>query len=77
MAILSDKELKDLIEKKNAIQAKEGPKIDQELQLGPSSFDLILGYDFGIINTRKIEKIDTKNMGRYEEVIEKEEHTAE
>lgn len=77
MAILSDKELKELIENKNAIQAKEGPEIDQELQLGPSSFDLRLGYDFGIINTRKIEKIDTKNMDRYEEVIEKEEHTAQ
>jgi dCTP deaminase len=77
MAILSDKDLKEIIEKQDAIKAKKGPEISYDLQLGPSSFDLRLGYEFGIINTRKIEKIDTKSMEKYEEVIQKEKHTAE
>lgn len=77
MAILSDKDLKEIIEKQDAIKAKKGPEISYDLQLGPSSFDLRLGYEFGIINTRKIEKIDTKSMDKYEEVIQKEKHTAE
>jgi len=77
MTVLSDKDLKKLIEENNAIQAGKGPEINYDLQLGPSSFDLRLGYEFGIINTRKIEKIDTKNMEKYEEVIEKETHSSE
>lgn len=75
MAILSDKELKRKIRDKNAIEAKKGPELNYDLQLGPSSFDLRLGYEFGIINTRKIEKIDTRNMEKYEEVITKEKHS--
>lgn len=77
MAILSDQDLKQLIDNQDAVEAKKGPDINYDLQLGPSSFDLRLGYEFGIINTRRIEKIDTKDMEKYEEVIQKEEHTPE
>lgn len=77
MAILSDKDLKQIIQDRKAIQVDKGPEIDYDLQLGPSSFDLRLGYEFGIINTRKIEKIDARNMDKYEEVISKEKHSAE
>lgn len=77
MAILSDKELKELIKEKNAVKAEKGPDLNYDLQLGPSSFDLRLGYEFGVLNTRKIEMIDTKNMEKYEEVINKEKHTAD
>lgn len=74
MAILSDKELEEIIRDKKAIYNEEGPEIDFELQLGPSSFDLRLGYEFGILNTRKLEKIDTRNMESYNSYIEKEVH---
>lgn len=77
MTILSDKDLEDLIDNKNAITSEKGPDIDKDLQLGPSSFDLRMGYEFGIINTRKIEKIDTRQMDKYDEVISKETHSAE
>ena len=77
MAILSDEDLEKIIEEKGAVSCKKGPEIDLDLQLGPSSFDLRMGYEFGIINTRRIEKIDTQDMGRYDEVIQKEEHSAE
>ncbi|MFB6214076.1 MAG: dCTP deaminase [Candidatus Nanohaloarchaea archaeon] len=74
MAILSDRDLRKLIEQKNAVQAPEDD-LDFDLQLGPSSFDLRLGYEFGVLNTRKLEMIDTMDMEKYEDFIEKEEHT--
>lgn len=77
MAILSDKDLRELIKKQDAVQAEQGPEIDFNLQLGPSSFDLRLGYEFGVLNTRKIEKIDTKDMEKYSNFIRKERHTAD
>lgn len=77
MAILSDRDLEKIIEEKDAVTVEKGPEIDMDLQLGPSSFDLRMGYEFGIINTRKIEKIDTRNMDKYDEVIQKEEHSPE
>ncbi len=77
MAILSDQDLEKLIREKDAVYTTQGPDIDFDLQLGPSSFDLRLGYDFGVLNTRKLEKIDTKNMEAYSDYINKEEHTPE
>lgn len=74
MAILSDKDLKKLIEDKNAVKVENGPELNHDLQLGPSSYDLRLGYEFGVLNTRKIEKIDTKNMEKYNDYIETETH---
>lgn len=77
MTVLSDKELKQLIEEDNAVHVQEGPEIDQDLQLGPSSLDLRLGYEFGVLNTRKIEMVDTREMEKYGDYIMKEEHSAE
>ncbi|PSG99286.1 MAG: dCTP deaminase [Nanohaloarchaea archaeon SW_7_43_1] len=77
MTILSDKDLRELIEEENAVDVTEGPELDHSLQMGPSSYDLRLGYEFGILNTRKIEKIDTKNMERYDNFIETEKHSAD
>lgn len=77
MAILSDKDLKQLIENKNAVYTEKGPELDYSLQLGPSSFDLRLGYEFGIIDTRRIEMIDARNMEKYRKYIQNEQHTPE
>ena len=76
--ILSDREIKKIIEEKGVV-AVDGskPKINMETQLGPSSFDLRLGYDFGVLNTRKVEVVDTKNMSNYKKFIEQETHTPE
>lgn len=68
MAILSDVDLKQVIDEKKAIYVEEGPDIDLDLQLGPSSFDLRLGYEFGVLETRKIEAIDTREMEQYPEL---------
>lgn len=76
MAILSDKEIKKLVKEKDAVTSAE-KELDLDLQLGPSSIDLRLGYEFGVLNTRKIEMIDTKQMERYSDYIQKETHTAE
>lgn len=76
MAILSDRELRQLIEDRNAVKAPE-KDLDFDLQLGPSSFDLRLGYEFGVLNTRKLEMIDTMDMERYEDFIQKETHSKE
>ncbi|MFB6193269.1 MAG: dCTP deaminase [Candidatus Nanohaloarchaea archaeon] len=62
MAILSDKDLKRLINEENAVYIDEGPELDEDLQIGPSSIDLRLGYDFTFPRTRKMEALDTKNM---------------
>jgi dCTP deaminase len=77
MAILPDTELKRLVREKDAVHVNEGPDIDEELQIGPSSMDLRLGYEFGVLNTRKIEMVDTKSMERYSNYMEKEKHSAE
>ncbi|MCJ7450655.1 MAG: dCTP deaminase [Candidatus Nanohaloarchaeota archaeon QJJ-9] len=74
MSVLSDKEIRNIIQEKNAVYVEEGPELDLGLQLGPSSFDLRLGYEFGVLNTRKLELVDTKNMGSYKDFIKKEEH---
>lgn len=76
MAILSDKELRELVEQENAVRSEELP-IDLDLQLGPSSLDLRLGYEFGVLNTRKIEMIDTREMDRYSDYIQKERHSSD
>lgn len=76
MAILSDKDLKKLVKEEQAVHA-DNEELDLDLQLGPSSFDLRLGYEFGVLNTRKLELIDTKDMDKYEDYIEKENHSAE
>lgn len=76
MSTYSDRDLRKLIKNKNAVAVDEGPEIDMDLQLGPSSFDLRLGYEFGVLNTRKLDMIDVKNMQKYEEYINKETHTS-
>jgi dCTP deaminase len=72
MAILSDRDIRELVEEKDAVQSDK--PLDYDLQLGPSSFDLRLGYEFGVLNTRKLEMIDTLNMEKYEDFIQKETH---
>lgn len=62
MAILSDRDLKELIEEKNLVYVENGPELDPELQIGPSSLDLRLGYDFGFLETRKVKCLDTKEI---------------
>ncbi|MFB6147983.1 MAG: 2'-deoxycytidine 5'-triphosphate deaminase domain-containing protein, partial [Candidatus Nanohaloarchaea archaeon] len=76
MAILSDREIRELIQEKDAVRSPE-KDLDFDLQLGPSSFDLRLGYEFGVLNTRKLEMIDTMDMEKYEDFIHKEEHSAD
>lgn len=77
MSTYSDRDLRKIINEKNAVNVDDGPEIDMDLQLGPSSFDLRLGYEFGVLNTRKLDMIDVKNMKKYEEYIKKETHTKE
>ncbi|MFB6294696.1 MAG: dCTP deaminase, partial [Candidatus Nanohaloarchaea archaeon] len=77
MAILSDTDLRRLIEEREAVYVKEGPDLDLGLQVGPSSVDLRLGYSFGVLNTRKVEMVDTKNMEKYQQYIEEEHHSAD
>jgi len=62
MAILSDKDLKKLIDQKDLVYVEDGPSIDPDLQIGPSSLDLRLGYDFGFLETRKVKCLDTKEV---------------
>ena len=62
MAILSDKDLKEIIKEENAVYVDEGPELDEDLQIGPSSIDLRLGYDFTFPQTRKMKALDTKDM---------------
>lgn len=68
MAILSDKDLKEIIEEKKAVYCSRGPEIDYDLQLGPSSLDLRLGYEFGFLDTRKVTAIDTREMNNYDDI---------
>lgn len=75
MAILSDKDIRDIIKEKNAVYTDKDPELDFDLQMGPSSFDLRLGYEFGVLNTRRLEMVDTRDMEKYGNFINKEEHT--
>lgn len=68
MAILSDKDLRQLIEDRDAVYVDRGPEINFENQLGPSSLDLRLGYEFGVLETRKLKCIDTKRMDQYSDL---------
>ncbi|MFB6116310.1 MAG: dCTP deaminase [Candidatus Nanosalina sp.] len=77
MAILSDKDLRELIEEKNAVRVDRGPSIDEDLQLGPSSLDLRLGYEFGVLETRKVKAIDTRKMDNYSDIKNSKETTPE
>jgi dCTP deaminase len=77
MAILPDREIKKIVEEKDAVYVDEGPEIKEDLQIGPSSMDLRMGYEFGILNTRKVEMVDTKDMKKYSNYMKKETHTAE
>jgi len=75
--ILADSDIRELVKDRNALQVREGPAVDLETQLGPSSIDLRLGYYFGVLNTRKIELVDTRRMERYQEFMQQERHSAE
>lgn len=75
MTVLSDQDIRKIIEENEAIHCDKG--LDMDLQLGPSSFDLRLGYEFGVLNTRKLEMIDAQDMGSYEDYINKETHRPE
>jgi dCTP deaminase len=77
MAILPDTELRKLVKQENAVYVEEGPEIQEELQIGPSSMDLRMGYEFGVLNTRKIEMVDTKDMEKYSNYMKKERHSSE
>lgn len=77
MAILSDRQLKRLVQERDAVSVDDGPPLDLDLQVGPSSIDLRLGYSFGVLNTRRVEMVDTKDMQKYQEYIEEETHTPE
>ena len=71
MAILSDRDLRKLIDKEEAVYVEDGPEIDRDLQIGPSSVDLRLGYDFGYLETRKVNSLDTKEMDDIEDLQRK------
>ncbi len=75
MTVLSDRDIRRIIEEKDAIRCEKG--LEMDLQLGPSSFDLRLGYEFGVLNTRKLEMIDAQDMSSYEDYINKETHRPE
>jgi dCTP deaminase len=75
MTVLSDRDIRRIIEEKDAIRCEKG--LNMDLQLGPSSFDLRLGYEFGVLNTRKLEMIDAQDMSSYEDYINKETHRPE
>jgi dCTP deaminase len=77
MTVLSDKDIRELIDNKNAVEVEEGPEVDLDLQLGPSSLDLRLGYEFGVLKTRKVKAIDTQSMKDYSEIKESRKATPE
>jgi dCTP deaminase len=77
MTILSDKDLKQIIKDKDAVYVDRGPEINFDNQLGPSSLDLRLGYEFGVLETRKLKCIDTKKMDQYSDLKNSKEATAE
>jgi dCTP deaminase len=77
MTILSDKDIKRIIEEENAVYVEDGPEVDKDLQVGPSSIDLRLGYEFGLLRTRKVQALDTKKMDNYSELQENMQATPE
>jgi len=77
MTVLSDKDIRELIDNENAVEVEEGPEVDLDLQLGPSSLDLRLGYEFGVLKTRKVKAIDTQSMKDYSEIKESRRATPE
>lgn len=77
MAILSDRDLRQLIEEKDAVYVDRGPEVNFENQLGPSSLDLRLGYEFGVLETRKLKCIDTKKMDDYPDLKNSKKTTPE
>jgi dCTP deaminase len=62
MPILSDRELREMVQDKNAIESVEGPDFNADKQIGPSSVDLRLGYEFGFIDEKEVDILDTKDM---------------
>ncbi len=77
MSILSDKHLLKLVEDEKLVYTEKGPEFNPDLQIGPSSIDLRLGYEFGFLETRKLKAIDTKNMDSFTELQRKMTRTAE
>ena len=77
MAILSDRDLEKLIEEKDLIYVEDGPEVEKDLQLGPSSLDLRLGYEFGFLETRKVKCIDTKKSPEISDIQRTMTSTAE
>lgn len=77
MTVLSDKDIRELINDENAVEVKKGPEVDQDLQLGPSSLDLRLGYEFGVLKTRRVKAIDTQSMKDYSEIKDSRRATPE
>lgn len=71
MTVLSDRDLRELIEDEGAVVTEDGPDMDLDLQLGPSSLDLRLGYEFGVLETRKVKAIDTQRMDTYSDIKER------
>lgn len=71
MTVLSDMDLRELIEDEGAVVTENGPDMDLDLQLGPSSLDLRLGYEFGVLETRKVKAIDTQKMDTYSDIKER------
>jgi dCTP deaminase len=71
MTVLSDRDLRELIEDEGAVVTENGPDMDLDLQLGPSSLDLRLGYEFGVLETRKVKAIDTQKMDTYSDIKER------
>ncbi len=71
MTVLSDRDLGELIEDEGAVVTEDGPDMDLDLQLGPSSLDLRLGYEFGVLETRKVKAIDTQRMDTYSDIKER------
>jgi len=71
MTVLSDRDLRELIEDEGAVVTQNGPDMDLALQLGPSSLDLRLGYEFGVLETRKVKAIDTQKMDTYSDIKER------
>jgi dCTP deaminase len=62
MAVLCDSDIKRIINEEGAVEVEDGPELDVEDQVGPSSVDLRLGYEFGFLETRKVEALDTRSM---------------
>ncbi len=71
--ILSDHEIRKLVQEQKAVFVEEGePKLDLDLQIGPSSMDLRLGHDFVVFLRHKIQAIDTLNLKNgFSEITEK------